>query len=292
MREPNGRRDMLVELRLLGMAAALAVSGLVVMACGSPAGEIAGPTSNSTSTPTAVAEQASAEPTHTPTPTPTPAASGQRDSGSDSKPAATPTPTPTPASDPEPSATTTVAVTTTEEVVAEPPLRDCFGGALSEDPLHCYVLEQAQAAGLMDILGVYDGDAMLYVSVSQPRVTNELFDFALEQSYAFYDAWPRLVPRSKYLKWVGCTEPSQPWPDCYLDSVGIIGLRYQGGYILLPQTSAYDAAVLVVTGGDSGRRQTSGWASWRQLWRKPESTEGGRRVSVLKWQEGAPVNLG
>ena len=28
------------------------------------------------------------------------------------------------------------------------------------------------------------------------------------------------------------------------------------------------------------------------LWRKPESTEGGRRVSVLKRQEGVPVNLG
>ena len=29
-----------------------------------------------------------------------------------------------------------------------------------------------------------------------------------------------------------------------------------------------------------------------QLIGKPESTEGGRRVSVLKRQEGAPVNLG
>ncbi len=25
---------------------------------------------------------------------------------------------------------------------------------------------------------------------------------------------------------------------------------------------------------------------------KPESTEGGRRVSVLKWPKGAPLNLG
>ena len=25
---------------------------------------------------------------------------------------------------------------------------------------------------------------------------------------------------------------------------------------------------------------------------KPESTEGGRRVSVLKWKKGAPLNLG
>ena len=31
-------------------------------------------------------------------------------------------------------------------------------------------------------------------------------------------------------------------------------------------------------------------AIWYAL--KPESTEGGRRVSVLKGQEGAPVNLG
>ena len=29
------------------------------------------------------------------------------------------------------------------------------------------------------------------------------------------------------------------------------------------------------------------------LWtRKPESTEGGRRVSILKWPEGALLNLG
>ena len=34
----------------------------------------------------------------------------------------------------------------------------------------------------------------------------------------------------------------------------------------------------------------SGAVRWRQP--KPESTEGGRRVSVLKRQEGAPVNLG
>ena len=30
----------------------------------------------------------------------------------------------------------------------------------------------------------------------------------------------------------------------------------------------------------------------QSLLSKPESTEGGRRVSVLKRQEGAPVNLG
>ena len=32
--------------------------------------------------------------------------------------------------------------------------------------------------------------------------------------------------------------------------------------------------------------------SWASGLSKPESTEGGRRVSVLKRQEGVPVNLG
>ena len=199
-------------LRLLAVAAALALSGLVVTACGSPADQTAVPTSTSTATPTAIEkqasaaptyiptlgpmvvdEQASAEPTHTPTSTPTPTASGERDSGSDPEATSTPTPTrtPTPASsqpvsDPEPPSTTTLAVTTTEVVAAEPPLGDCFGGVLSEDPLHCYVLEQAQARGLMDILGVYDDGDTLYVSTSQDAVSTELIAFAKEQSYAFY----------------------------------------------------------------------------------------------------------
>ena len=34
------------------------------------------------------------------------------------------------------------------------------------------------------------------------------------------------------------------------------------------------------------------WLEHAEADAKPESTEGGRRVSVLKRQEGAPVNLG
>ena len=32
--------------------------------------------------------------------------------------------------------------------------------------------------------------------------------------------------------------------------------------------------------------------AWKKALTQPESTEGGRRGSVLKWPEGAPVNLG
>ena len=285
MRERERRPDVWQMLRLWA-GAAVAVSLLVAAACASPEPPATDPTSTPTATPAPTEEeQAFAEPTHTPNPTPTPTASGQRDSGSDSKPTATstPTPTPTPASsEPEPSATTTLAVTTTEVVAAEPPLGDCFGGALSEDPLHCYVLEQAQAAGLMDILGVYDGNAVLYVSVSQAQVSAELAAFAKEQSYAFYDAWPRLMPDDKYWPWYHCSDTRVPWPDCYLISAGV---QYLDGYILLPRTSAYEGPIVVVTGGDTGRRKTLGWASWRQLWPVVSAQQG----TVTRGTSGGPA---
>ena len=235
MRELNGRRDMLGELRLLGMAAALAVSTLAVMACASVPAQATDPTSTPTATPAATGEeQAAAELTHTPTATATPTDSGQRDFGSDPEATSTPTPTPTPA--PLEEQTADPAVTSTLDVVAGPPLGDCFGDAL-------------------------------YVSISQPRVTADMVRFALEQSYAFYDAWPRLVYHVGY----GCSETVEPWPDCYLKAVGG---WYDGGYLLLPQTIAHEAIVMLVTGGETGRRKTPSWASWRQLWPRAGAHEG------------------
>ena len=36
-----------------------------------------------------------------------------------------------------------------------PPVDNCFGGALSEDPLHCYVLQQAHLNGIIEVDAVY-----------------------------------------------------------------------------------------------------------------------------------------
>ena len=220
-----------------------------------------------------------------PRPRPTPTASGQRDSGSDPAPTATPTPTPAP-SQPELSATTTPAVTTTEAVVSSgPPLGDCFGGVLSEHPLHCYVLEQAQARGLMDILGVYDDGDTLYVSTSQDAVSTELIAFAKEQSYAFYYAWPWALGRGDYRPHFHCGS-SRPWPACFLDAARV--WHWSGGYVILPPRGRFDGPVILVPGGDAGRREISGWASWRQLWPRvtagsgtaTRSTDGGPAFDV------------
>ena len=173
-------------------------------------------------------------------------------------------------------------MTTTEVVAAEPPLGDCFGGALSEDPMHCYVLEQAQAEGLIDILAFHDGEDVLYVSIRQARVTVELDRFVNEQLYAFYDAWPHLVTEGKYRRLPPCWGVVEPWPDCYLKSAGV---WYLDDYVLLPRASAYDGPIVVVTGGETGRRKASGWASWRQLWPRESAEQG----TVTRGTGGGPA---
>ena len=69
----------------------------------------------------------------------------------------------------------------------------------------------------------------------------------------------------------GCSETVEPWPDCYPKAVGG---WYDGGYLLLPKTIAHEAPVMLVTGGETGRRKTPSWASWRQLWPRTGAHEG------------------
>ena len=44
-----------------------------------------------------------------------------------------------------------------------PPPGDCWGGALSDDPLHCYALEEAQRDGIIEVEGVYDASGELHI---------------------------------------------------------------------------------------------------------------------------------
>ena len=260
-----------VELRLGIVAAVLAVSSVVAAACASPAPPATDSTSTPTAAPTDTGEQASAEPTHTPTSTPTPTASIQQDSGSNSEPTETPTPTPTPepVSDPEPS-TTTVPATTTQQIVAVsgPPLGDCFAGALSEDPILCYVLEQAQAAGLVDIVALYDSGGPLYVSIGQAELSEGLLRFVVGKSYEFVDSWPELVPYEKYGGYCGEHQDWRDFPKCYLSAMGP---GHPDG--VLPKPSAYGGVVLLL-GGESARRSVPGWGSWRQLWPRVAAQQG------------------
>ena len=157
---------------------------------------------------------------------------------------------------------------------SDSPVGDCFGGVLSEDPMLCYVLEQAQ--GLMDVLGLYvTPGGLLYVSISQDELTAEMYQFGYEKTRAFTKTWPELVPAEKYLKWCH-PDAREHFPYClptqhytYLD----VPNEYQDTYdfpkiyqlYILPPSATY-WPVLLLPGGDAGRRQEPGWASGRQVW--------------------------
>ena len=100
---------------------------------------------------------------------------------------------------------------------------------------------------------------MLYVSING-ELSAELNRFAEEKSYSFHDAWPELLPEERYGVY-GCEGSVR---DCYLK------LRYWRSYgerwALLPPPRGGHKRLVLVPGGDAGRRSVRGWASWRQVW--------------------------
>ena len=264
-------------LRLWAAVSCVSALSFALLACAS-----ASPAQAPDATPMPTAEKRADA---TPAPTATPTESSYGDGGSEPSATATPSPSPTASSDGVGASEPATATTTEVAASGDPPLGDCFGGALSEDPLHCYVLEQARAAGLIDVAGIYEAPGvehrrwgvhtdrpLLYVSVREGRLPAALFDYTREQSYAFYDRWPELVPFEKYGSLCDELYRNQPeeFPKCYLLGTGVLAET------LLPRPSAYER-VLLVTGGEEGRRKVRGWASWRQLWPR-QAAQGGSGV--------------
>ena len=193
---------------------------------------------------------------------------------------------------------------------------DCWNGALTEDPLHCYIFEEAQRAGEIDIAAVCvaPGDGPLYIFLSQTEpIGSGAISYLRAKTYEYLETverWPPSGPGIKCFDHTGDERRS-----CFDNVIGRPTWDSFGraGVGSLPRSRVYEDIVLDV-GGAEARRTKIGWASWRQLWpapgptgasgassgfdvsdvdtTNPESTEGGGRVSALKRQEGAPVLLG
>ena len=142
-----------------------------------------------------------------------------------------------------------------------PSLGDCYGGALSQDPLHCYALEQADKQGIIDVETVYDAEGILYFSLRQnDPAGSHVYEFLKTKSYEFYDRWPDDVPMNpKYDWWCTPDRGFTTYRQCYLDMTS-----WRPSF-MLPESMAY-TNVLFHTGGESARRLVPGWASWRQVW--------------------------
>ena len=146
-----------------------------------------------------------------------------------------------------------VGLLTIYAVPLNPPLGDCFGGLLSQDPLICYVLEQADGQGVIDVETVYDADGVLYFSLRQDdELGSNVFEFFEAKSVEFYDRWPDDVPMLSFYD--ACVDHLKPtYRECYLE----LGP--------LPKSAVYDD-IWFHTGGETARRLLPGWATWRQVW--------------------------
>ena len=147
-----------------------------------------------------------------------------------------------------------------------PPPGDCWGGVLSGDPLHCYVFEEAQKAGLMEIDSMYlsPGLAPLYVYLKRSELPNaKLLDFLRDKTFeymaqsggaAYLD---RNCGSSTGKRWHGCIMLALDQPHWVVN--------YDIESLVLPKSLEYPF-IAVRVGGAEARRSERGWASWEQLW--------------------------
>ena len=142
-----------------------------------------------------------------------------------------------------------------------PPPGDCWNGVLSDDPLHCYILEEAQRTGHIDIVAIYLARERgpLYIFLSQTRPIREYVgDFLKTKAH-------------EYLRNAGrCGDyTGDERTRCFdeaLNGDSIIPLWRDFQYLsALPDSRGY-ANILLRVGGTEGRRSVPGWASWSQVW--------------------------
>ena len=132
---------------------------------------------------------------------------------------------------------------------AEPP-DDCWGGVLSEDPLQCYVVDEAHREGVIEVEGLYeDGVGSLYIFFKYLRevevwLTTELYDYLQQKGLEFVEKSP---------------DQLSYYPN-YADE----------GIDVATQSSSYDV-VLFRPGGAEARRQVGGWGTWTQVWPRTSS---------------------
>ncbi len=201
--------------------------------------------------------------------------------GDDAEAGADPTATATSTPDPTAVLESVATATPTPEAAAGDTFRvgDCWGGVLGNAPLHCYVLEQAQMAGEIDVESIYEAPnnvLHIFLRGSEP-LDEELALLFQEKAYEFMDS-----PQ-------GSDHPfDSPYLDPYVDPNVDICLEIESRSLerrlcmmggldfwtaphydrigkLVPPAASHDQ-IYLRPGGAEVRRSIVGWPSWRQVW--------------------------
>ena len=121
------------------------------------------------------------------------------------------------------------------EYAVPPPPGDCWGGALSDDPLHCYALEEAQRDGIIEVEGVYDAWGELHIFFNyrtglpvsalfdQGRL-EELLEVLKDNAREFVAQFPERVTYNLPLHFCGPSDPAETYRDCILNRTFELGV--------------------------------------------------------------------
>ena len=124
------------------------------------------------------------------------------------------------------------------------PASNCWNGALSSDPLHCYVLEEAEDAGHIDIAAMYRGGDVLFIYLTQTEPVGHSI-----RDYLRTKAQEEARRTGLY--------------DCVLDPYGCgNGVLPIGTGFILPPSEVYEN-IYLKPGGAEARRSEPGWPAER-----------------------------
>ncbi len=142
----------------------------------------------------------------------------------------------------------------------------CWGGALSGEPEACFVLEQAQADGQLQVEAVFLAPSgPLYVMLAQSEpVDDALLQLLSEKRLEFM-----MTPEG--IRAYGLNSECRGFADvasCVNDlfGTGQLYLSARHGASLFSGTTSTHDDVVIVAGGMDGRKRVPGWGSWMQLW--------------------------
>ncbi len=145
-----------------------------------------------------------------------------------------------------------------------PSLGDCFDGLLADEPLHCYVLEQDQKDGIIDIETIYLSSAdflFVYVKGASQVPTKVINGIIVE--YVDDDPVYNFI-KSKSDEYISTWGDDLVY-DFWSDS-GMPALKGFNG-------------IEIRYGGVNAVELEPGWASWQQVWPKQDKRRDPRAAS-------------
>ena len=147
-----------------------------------------------------------------------------------------------------------------------PPPGNCWNGALSKDPLHCYILEEAQRAGRIEVAAVYQepGYAPLYIYLKQTApLASDMGAYFRDKAHEYMTS---PAGRADYELEQCDGSTGEERKKCLDSLVGDPTWRdFASPFSGFPQPSTY-SHILLDVGGADGRRSEPGWATWKQWW--------------------------